>query len=196
MKSSVSPDAGRTPPSLDWKRAAWLALLVAASLAFSFGFACAVPFAAFGAATALTLPRRHAWLVLAATWLANQVVGFAALGYPWTGNTIAWGVALGIIAVLTAVASQWSIRRVEGHGAAVVFAMAFFGAFVAYEGGCFVAAAALLGGMEDFSAAIVSRILEINVAAFAGLLVLSRLGSAAGLVGESSIAPGAGAQRA
>ena len=38
-----------TPP--DWRHPLWLAFLVAASVAFSFGFACAVPFAAFGAAT-------------------------------------------------------------------------------------------------------------------------------------------------
>jgi hypothetical protein len=196
MNYSSSPVTNRIVPGLDWRRATWLAILIAASVAFSFGFACAVPFAALGAVAALTLPRQHAWLVLGATWFANQVVGFAALGYPWTANAIAWGVALGVIAFLTTVASQWCIRRVEAYGAFIVVPIAFFGAFAAYEGGCFVIAAALLGGTEDFTVSIVSRILEINVAAFAGLLMLSQLGISTGFVARCPFLPWAGTQRA
>jgi hypothetical protein len=196
MDHSYSPDASRIVPGLDWRRATWLGILIAANVAFSFGFACAVPFAAFGAVAALTLLRQHAWLVIVAGWFANQVVGFAALGYPWTANAIAWGVALGVIAFFTTVASQWSIRRVEAFGAFIVVPVAFLGAFAAYEGGCFVVAATLLGGTEYFSVSIVSRILEINVAAFAGLLILSQLGIAAGLVAKSPFLPWIGTQRA
>jgi hypothetical protein len=36
--------------SIGWRRPIWIALLVAASIAFSLGFACATPFAAFAAA--------------------------------------------------------------------------------------------------------------------------------------------------
>jgi hypothetical protein len=36
-----------TAPATGWRRRAWIALLVAASAAFSLGFACATPFAAF-----------------------------------------------------------------------------------------------------------------------------------------------------
>jgi hypothetical protein len=96
MDHSSSPVTSRIVAGLDWRRATWLAILIAASVSFSFGFACAVPFAALGAVAALTLPRQHAWLVLIATWFANQVIRFAALGYPWTANAIAWGVALGV----------------------------------------------------------------------------------------------------
>jgi hypothetical protein len=196
MNLSYPPDTSWIVPALDWRRATWLAILIAASVAFNFGFACAVPFAALGAVAALTLPRQHAWLVLVAAWFANQVVGFAALGYPRTANAIAWGVALGVVAFLTVAASQWCIRRVEAYGALIVVPIAFFGAFAAYEGGCFVVAATLLGGTEDFSVSIVSRILEINVAAFAGLLILSELGIAVGLVAKYRFLPWAGTQRA
>ncbi|HEY1505455.1 MAG TPA: hypothetical protein VGF92_14200 [Stellaceae bacterium] len=64
------------------RHVAWLAVLVAASVAFTFGFACAVPFAAFGAATALTLNTRDALLLTVALWLVNQIVGFGLIGYP------------------------------------------------------------------------------------------------------------------
>ncbi len=60
-----------------WGHQLWLALLVAASAAFSFVFACATPFAAFAAAAALTLSRRDALRLTVAVWLANQVLGYA-----------------------------------------------------------------------------------------------------------------------
>jgi hypothetical protein len=168
--------------SLGLRHAIWLALLVAASLVFTLGFACAVPFAAFGAAAAMTLNRRDALLLSAAAWLTNQIVGFTWLGYPWMADTFAWGIALGAVAILATVAAQAIVRRLDGHGAVVVALASFVGAFVAYEGGLFVVAATLLGGTEDYTFAIVSRILEINAAAFAGLLVLHRLAIAGGLV--------------
>jgi len=59
---------------MGWGHEVWLALLVAASAAFSFVFACATPFAAFGAAAALTLSRRDALRLTVAVWLANQVI--------------------------------------------------------------------------------------------------------------------------
>jgi hypothetical protein len=62
---------------MDWRRLLWLTVLVASSVAFSLGFACATPFAAFAAAAVLTLPRKDALLLMAAVWLANQAVGMA-----------------------------------------------------------------------------------------------------------------------
>jgi hypothetical protein len=163
-----------------WRQAGWLALLVAASVAFTLGFACAMPFAAFGAAAALTLPRRDALLVTGAAWLANQIIGFAVLGYPGTANTIAWGAVLGIVAVLTTLTAQGVVGRF-GHRGVVAVLGSFLGAFAIYEGALFLVSATLLGGTEDYQLSIVIRILEINAAALIGLLVLSRLGVVAGL---------------
>lgn len=187
----TSRDGDKSVPA-GWRHALWLALLVAASVAFSFGFACAVPFAAFGAIAALTLTRRDALLLIGAVWLANQVVGFTVLNYPWTASTFAWGVALGVVAVLATIVAQSIARHLDGRGAAVVSLAAFAGAFVTYEGGLFVVAAGLLGGTEDFVPAIVARILEINAAGFIGLLVLNRLAIAGGIAAKSAITYPAG----
>ena len=180
LSNHTTHDLGAEAPVV-WRQALWLALLVGASVAFSLGFACAAPLAAFGALAAMTLSQRDALLLTGAVWLANQLVGFAILDYPWTVSTFAWGIALGIVTALATVAARAMATRVDGRGAAVVSLAAFTSAFIVYEGGIFVVAATLLGGTEDFAPAIVARILEINAAAFAGLLVLNRLGMTVGL---------------
>ena len=180
LSNHTTHGLGAEPPAV-WRQALWLALLVGASVAFSLGFACAAPLAAFGALAAMTLSQRDALLLTGAVWLANQLVGFAILDYPWTVSTFAWGIALGIVTALATVAARAMATRVDGRGAAVVSLAAFTSAFIVYEGGIFVVAATLLGGTEDFAPAIVARILEINAAAFAGLLVLNRLGMTVGL---------------
>ena len=63
----------------NWRRLVWFGLLISASVAFSLGLACATPFAAFGAAAALTLLRRDALVLVTSVWFANQLVGFTML---------------------------------------------------------------------------------------------------------------------
>jgi hypothetical protein len=172
---------GESTRPTGWRLALWLLLLIASSIALSLGFACAVPFAAFAAVAALTLDRSNALLLIGGVWLANQIVGFAVLDYPWTADTFAWGIVLGIVAILATVAAWTIARRFGGSAAVVASPLAFAGAFIVYEVGLFVVAATLLGGTEDFAWAIVARIFEINAAAFVGLLVINRLGVATGL---------------
>jgi len=169
----------RTALAAGWRHHLWLALLVAASLAFTFGFACAVPFAAFGAVAAMTLPRRDALLLIVALWLVNQIVGFAFLHYPWDAMTLTWGAILGGIAVLSTVAAQAAIRQ---QGIVVTATASIAAAFIAYEGGLYLISLTVMGGIEDFTAAIVVRILEINAAGFAGLLACGALIAAAGRI--------------
>jgi hypothetical protein len=166
-----------------WRHHLWLALLVAASLAFTFGFACAVPFAAFGAIAAMTLPRRDALLLTVALWLVNQIVGFGFLHYPWDGMTLTWGAILGGIAVLSTAAAQATISR---QGVIATATAAFTAAFVVYEGGLYLISATIMGGTEDFTASIVIRILAINAAAFAALLAAGFLIAVGGSRGASS----------
>lgn len=166
------------PLSAGSRRALWLALLVAASITFSLGFACAVPLAAFAAAAALTLPRRDALLLVAAVWLANQVVGFAILGYPWTGETLAWGGALGVIAILSTLAAQAAAPRLAQTDT-VAAVVAFAAAFVVYEGALFAVSLAL-GATEDFALDIVAWILAMNAGVMLALMLLSRLGATVG----------------
>jgi hypothetical protein len=160
-----------------WRHHLWLALLVAASLAFTFGFACAVPFAAFGAVAALTLRQRDGLLLIVALWLVNQIIGFGFLHYPWDGSTLAWGAILGGIALLSTAAAQATVRR---QGVALSAMASFAAAFMVYEGGLYLISATGMGGTEDFAAAIVVHILEINAAGFAALLAAALLAAAAG----------------
>ena len=167
-----------------WRPALWLALLVAASVAFTLGLACAMPFAAIGAATAMTLNRRDALILTAAAWLANQIVGFAFLSYPMTADTFTWGIVLGIVAVVTALAAVELTRRVVRQGTVIAALVSFAGAFVVYEGGLFLVSATWLGGTEDFAPTIVAYILAINAAAFLGLMVLHWVGVAIGFASK------------
>ncbi len=169
---------------LEWRRVAWLGLLVVASVAFTLGFACAVPFAAFGAATAITLRARDAMLVMVAVWLANQIVGFGFMGYPWTADTAVWGVVLGIVAVVTMLAAQIAARRLAAFGTMAVAVAAFAGAFAVYEGGLYLISATLLGGTEYYATPIVIQIFEINALAYVGLLVMNRLAIAGGFIAK------------
>src|ERR1700722_16951716 len=104
------------PQVSQWRLLLWLALLVAGSVAFTLGFACATPLAAFGAAAALTLPRHQALGLTGAVWLASQIVGFSVLGYPLTADCLAWGAVLGIAAVAGTVAARAAATRFESSG--------------------------------------------------------------------------------
>ena len=170
-----------------WGHEVWLAMLVAASAAFSFVFACATPFAAFGAAAALTLSRRDALGLTVAVWLANQVLGYAVLQYPWTANSFAWGAVLGAAAVLTTVGARKVALRLAGRSDGVLALATLLAAFMAYEGVLFAVAMAWLGGTESFTLLIVGRIFSVNVVAFIGLFALHRVGVAVGLVGPSTL---------
>jgi hypothetical protein len=185
---SLRETIGLPSAPVGWRHHVWLALLVGISIAFSLGLACATPFAAFAAAAALTFSRRDALVLILAVWLANQLIGFTMHGYPSTGSTFAWGLALGGSAVAATLAGQWAACRLADTGQAVSSAVTFLAAFVVYEGVLFTVAVALLGGTEDFTGAIISWIFAINAAALVGLFALNRFGISAGLVANSVIA--------
>jgi hypothetical protein len=179
---------GTPSAPLDWRHPLWLGLLVGASMVFSLGLACAVPLAAFAAAAALSLSRRDALTSILFVWLANQLVGFTLLDYPWTATTFAWGAALGIVAILATLAGRWMARRSLRAGDAMIFTTTFLTAFVVYEAALFAISATLLGGTEIYSATIQGRIFAINAAAFVGLLALNHLAASVGLVNRPTVA--------
>ena len=176
----------KTAPDLP-RHVLWLTVLVAASIGFTFGFACAVPFAAFGAATALTLNTRDALLLTVALWLANQIVGFGLMGYPWDGSTLLWGAVLGVVALLSTAAARIASTRFASASYSVILVASFAAAFIVYEGGLYIVAAAWLGGTEDFAPSIVAYIAGLNIVAFAGLLILEQLGRMLGLAAAPSL---------
>lgn len=162
---------------LNWPSVLWIAVMAAASVALSLGFTCAAPLAAFGAVSALTLTRRNAMLATLGAWLANQATGCTALGYPLTADSLAWGAVLGLAAIAAMLAARWSGRRVDGLAHAAAPVAAFAAAFVAYEATLFVAAFTFPGGTENFTAAIIVRVFEINAISMLGLLLLNRAGA-------------------
>jgi hypothetical protein len=183
------------PSAEDTSRAhpLWLALFVAASAAFTFVFACATPFAALSAAAALTMSRRDAVRLTVAVWLANQVLGYAVLKYPWSADSFAWGAVLGAAAILTTVTARAAALRLAGCRYGVLALATLLAAFMVYEGVLFAVAIAWLGGTESFTLPIVSRIFSVNAVALLGLYALYLVGAATGLVGPSTLRPAAAA---
>jgi hypothetical protein len=167
--SIVSPKA---------RRAIWILALVVGSVLFTFGFACAVPFAALAAISAMTLGRRDALATTGAIWLANQAMGFAFLRYPTDSETLAWGAALGLVALLSCETAGFVMRRLAGVVGASV---AFLAAFVAYEGSIILIDVAIGYRGVALAPETIARIFLINVSAFGVLWALHEATSALGL---------------
>jgi hypothetical protein len=82
--------------------------------------------------------------------LANQLVGFTVLHYPWTASTFAWGVVLGAVAVLATLAGQWIAGRLVNARRAFIVMATFLVAFAVYEAALFAVSATLLAGTEIY----------------------------------------------
>lgn len=174
MNGSVRMARLEDTSAVGWRQSLWPAFLVLSSVAFTFGFACAVPFAALGAAAALTLKPRAALAAVGVAWLLNQIVGFACLGYPWTADSLFWGAVLGLVALLSTVTAQFASERLATRTLAAAL-LGFVVAFVVYEGGLFLVSAGMPSESGDFAMSTVARILAINAAAFFALLAVNRL---------------------
>lgn len=143
-------------------------LTVSCALA-SFALACATPFAAFAVIAAAMLPLRSALLVVTGAWLVNQGIGFGALRYPIDGNTMLWGVVIGI-AALAATATSTAVLRLRPRATTpLVLALALIGSYGVYEV-ALLAATPFLGGADNFTAAIVARIGVLNGVWLIGLV--------------------------
>ena len=151
----------------------WPAILVVAAVIGSLALTCVIPFAAFAVATAGTLRLRSALGTMAVMWLINQAVGFGALGYPWTLNTVLWGLAIGAAGLSATFAAAAALHRFRSSPAWVRLPIAFVTAFVLYEV-ALVAVAVPLGGAA-FAPAIVGRFALISGAWLAGLVLLHEI---------------------
>ena len=167
------------------RRWAWIGLLGTASLGFSLVFACATPFVALVTLAASTLSRRDAFLVTAAVWLANQAVGYGILDYPRTLDSYAWGVAIGVAALLALFAARVAARaageQFARRGPIVSTGIAFLSAFAAYELALYAASLWLASGDTAFSWPIVGYILKVNVLGLGGLIVVKLVAASVGL---------------
>jgi hypothetical protein len=162
----------------------WLILLLLSSLVFTLGFYCATPLAAFGAIAAVAFSRRDALILCGAVWFVNQVVGYTILRYPWSINSVSWGLILGGVTIIASLSSGWTYRHSKTPYL-LRLAVAFITAFAVFQVTLFAVALFALGGVQDFTADIVVRIFAINGGAFVGLLVLHWLAITVGLIPTS-----------
>jgi hypothetical protein len=151
--------------------AVWIALVAGSSVLFSLALACATPFAALATIAGARMRARQALALIVVAWLANQAVGYLALGYPRTWDSFAWGAAIGIAALIAVLPAALLVRRVAAPMAIVG---GFVGTFVLYEAALFAATAFLPSGPEAFAPPVVWRILWINVLALVLLFLLHR----------------------
>src|SRR5215472_12689484 len=130
-----------------WFRPVWLGLLVTISAAITVVFTCVTPFAAFAVVAAALVSRRDAVMLAVALWLTNQAVGFGLLHYPWTASTFAWGAALGVAAVIGALAALWTFARLGAQPALAQSVAAFAASFALYQLTLYAVAAAWVAGV-------------------------------------------------
>jgi hypothetical protein len=176
--STGSPTAGAIPRGTATTAEAstlvtklWPAILALAAVGGSLALTCVAPFAAFAVATAGTLRLRSALGAMAIIWLANQAVGFGALGYPWTLNTILWGLAMGAAAVLATLASSGALGRFRTSPGWLRLPLAFGTAFVVYEI-AIMAVSLILGSGNVFAPALLGRLALIDAAWLGGLMLV------------------------
>jgi hypothetical protein len=167
------------------RRTIWIGLIVASGIGFSFFFACVTPFAALATLTALKIERRDTFAVVGLIWLANQAIGYGVLGYPWTWDSAAWGLAIGLSGLLALfVAMALSSTR----AAPLAISLPFIGAFASYELVLYVAGFVLPGGGGGFTASVVEQVFLVNVLALLGLLAGYQLARTTGLLSRDATA--------
>jgi len=160
----------------------WIAILIAATMAGSFLFACGTPFAALATLAALHMRRRDAFILIGCIWAANQIIGFGVLHYPQTWTTLGWGIAIGVAAMMCTGAAIGAERLLHRVGTIPAIFAVFAASFAAYQLTLFAATPLLSSSTGAFSAHVVLFILKANAAAFVGLFTLQHLGQKAGLV--------------
>lgn len=150
-------------------RASWVSAVVLAGIGGSYLFACATPFVATAGIAALTMHWVDGVVTVLLIWLANQAIGFGVLDYPWTLDSLAWGIVLGL-ASLTALgaAAAFASPRPVRLGYSLPFVAAFAGYhLVLYEAGTWLNA-----DPSSFSLSALRQAFVVNVLAFMALLIV------------------------
>ena len=150
------------------------ALLTISCALASFVFACATPFAAFAVVAAAMLPLVPALAVVTGAWLVNQVIGFGSLHYPVDANTILWGFAIGLAALVATLASAVLLRVLPRNLTALALALALVGAYCSYEFMIF-AATPFLGGAGDFTIPVIVRLGLLSATWLFGLVAVCEI---------------------
>ncbi len=162
-------------------RAVWTGLIVAAGTCMSLFFACATPFAALATLAASKTERRDTALAVAMVWLANQIIGYAFLGYPWRWDSLAWGAAIGIGAGMGLVAA---IALAPTRKGPFAVSLPFVGAFAAYEFTLYVASFLLPTEPYAFALRVVKEIFVVNAVSLVGLMFAHWVATMTGLLDD------------
>ncbi len=171
--SGIGLDRESTQPGFGTARRVWLAALLLVATFCSF-MPCLTPFSALAVALAATARLRSALAVMLGMWMINQAVGYGFLSYPRTWDSYAWGVVTLLAAAAAVVAAHGLLRRGRpaSQGARVV--LAYVLAHAVYEL-VLLAATPVLGGIEAFSPAIMTRIFLGNALWLACLIAFNEL---------------------
>lgn len=162
--------------------ALWIVLIVTSGICLSTVFACATPFAALATLAALKLGRGQAIAVIGSVWAANQVIGYGFLGYPWTWDSAAWGLAIGVSAGLAMLAAR---SLATTRPAPLVISLPFVAAFAMFELGLFLAGFVLPGSEGAFSASVVGHVFLINAVTMCSLMAVNQLATVSGLLARA-----------
>jgi hypothetical protein len=162
--------------------ALWIVLIVTSGICLSTFFACATPFAALATLATLKLGRRDAIAAIGLVWAANQAIGYGLLGYPWTWDSAAWGLAIGISAGLAMLAAKSLATR---RPAPLVVSLPFVAAFTAFELALFLVSFVLPASEGAFSASVVGHVFLINGVTISGLMAVNQLATASGLLARA-----------
>lgn len=163
------------------KTLGWNAIILLSTILFSLIFACATPFAALAGLAALHLRRTEGLSLIVAAWFINQLIGYGLLTYPQSWDSFAWGAAIGIAGISSALIAYAVDHAMTGRETVLRGLSVFVSAFIVYELVLLAACTILPSGEEAFSFDVVMQILAINGLAFIGLLALQRLGLALGI---------------
>ncbi len=111
-------------------------------------------------------------VVLGLIWVVNQIIGYGLLGYPWTWNSVSWGVAIGASVGMAALAAH-----VMSTERAVTFTVSlpFMASFASFELTLYIAGFVLGGSAGAFSFRVIEHVLMVNVVTLVCLIVLFRL---------------------
>jgi hypothetical protein len=155
---------------LDPKTAAWPATLGAATVLGSWALACVFPFAAFATLAALTMRPKAGVAMVVSAWLANQIVGFFVLSFPWDAQAVGHGIAiLGCTLAGYGAARFVAARMTVGSSLRSVASLA--AAFVVYLT-LMRAYAQFGGGAENFTLEINAAVALNDALWFAGLMAV------------------------
>jgi hypothetical protein len=117
------------------------------------------------------LPLRPALLAVTGAWFVNQAIGFGVLHYPIDTNTILWGFAIGIAALIATVMSAAILGSLPRNRTPLVLTFALISAYCTYELVIF-AATSFLGGAGSFTFAIVARLGSLSALWLLGLVAV------------------------